>query len=121
MKNLLLLLFVLNFSLVFCQNKIKSFKFLPTLSNVNFSNNSYLLNFNYNKPSSLYQLSIYNPTTNLNDNYYLVGGKYFMSNTKSFFFFGPDGQKIDSFNPSGTNDFKSALLMGIINKIIEKF
>lgn len=43
-----------------------------------------------------------------------------MSNTKSFSFFGPDGQRIDSFNPSGTNDFKSALITGAINSIIKK-
>ncbi|WP_396147295.1 hypothetical protein [Flavobacterium sp.] len=120
MKNIFILIFILASSSVLCQNQFKSLPKLPSTF-VNFSNNTYSLNFNYNKPSSLYRLSIYNPTTNLNDNYYLVGGKYYMSNTKSFSFFGPDGQRIDSFNPSGTNDFKSALIMGFINKIIKGF
>ncbi len=120
MKNLLIVVFVLNFSLAFCQNNFKSLKLLPTLSNVNFSNNSFLLNLNFNKSFSTNDLSIYNPITNLNDNYYLLGDKYYMSNTKSFSFFGFDGQRIDSFNPNGTNDFKSALLNGAINSIIKK-
>ena len=119
MKNLFTVILIFSFSLVFSQNQFNNLKKLSTTS-ISFSSYSYLLNLNFNKPSSLYRLSIYNPTTNLNDNYYLVGGKYYISNTKSFSFFGTDGQRIDSFNPSGTNDFKSALINGAINSIIKK-
>jgi hypothetical protein len=117
MKNILI--FILSSYSVLCQNQFKSLPKLPSTF-VNFSNNTYLLSFNYKKPSSLYQLSIYNSTTNLNDNYYLIGEKYYMSNTKSFSFFGPDGQRIDSFNPNGTNDFKSALVIGVVNSLLKK-
>lgn len=107
-------------SILYCQNHSSTIKFLPTLTNINFTNNSFQMNLNSFRFNNANQLSLYNPTTNLNDNYYLVGEKYFMSNTKSFSFIGPDGQRIDSFNPSGTNDLRSALIVGAIHSLLDK-
>lgn len=61
--------------------------------------------------------SIYNPITGLNDTF--TGGSHSFSKIGSNLI--PDNQfrdvKIDSFNPYGATDFKSAILLGIINSI----
>ncbi len=119
-KKLFAFLFIVNISIVFGQKQPSNFMFVPSLSSVNFSTSTFMLNWgNYNL-NSFDPLSIYNPITNLNDNYYLVGDTYYLSNTKSFSFFGAEGQRIDSFNPSGTNDFRSALIRGAINSLLGK-
>ena len=120
MKKLLLLYSFLFISLAFSQKQVSNFKFLPTLTAVNFAKSSYLLNWNYQKLFSGKELVIYNSTTNMNDNYYLLGDKYHLSTSKSVPYFGLDLQKIDSFNPSGTANFKSALVIGTINSILKK-
>ncbi len=94
---------------------------MPNLSSVNFKPVSFQINFN--KKDMFYKannLTIYNSVTNLNDNYYLLGKTYKMSTTKSFPIYGCEGQRIDSFNPSGTKDFGSALVLGVLNLIFEK-
>ncbi|WP_432671849.1 hypothetical protein [Flavobacterium sp. SM2513] len=65
--------------------------------------------------------SIYNPTTKLNDFYYVKKDTFYYQ--KSVFvpqntMFTP---KIDSFNPNGASDFGSAVLSGVLNTIFGKF
>jgi hypothetical protein len=118
-------LFYLFLFLVSCntiaQNKPKTYRFPPTFTSTNF--NTILLNINIFQNKAfldLNYLSIYNKTTNLNDNHYVLGSSYVMSNIKSVpidYFMGP---KIDSLNPTGATDFKSALGIGVINYNISK-
>lgn len=64
-----------------------------------------------------YLLTIYNPTTQLNDNYTLVSHKYY--NTFPSYNF--NGIKKDSFNPNGVSDFGNALGFGLLNLLFEGF
>ncbi len=67
-----------------------------------------------------YFLSIYNPTTQMNDHYVNVSNQYYLSNYKSFPIYNFDGTKIDSFNPNGVSDFGSAIASGILNLFFGK-
>lgn len=83
---------------------------------------SFSLNLtNKNSYADKYLLSVYNPMTQMNDNYVNVSNKYYMTNTKSFSLYNFDGTKIDSFNPNGASDFGSAIASGILNLFFEKF
>lgn len=68
-----------------------------------------------------YFLSIYNPMTQVNDQYVTVSDHYYLSNTKSFPMYNFDGTKIDSLNPNGVSDMGSAIASGILNLFFEKF
>lgn len=89
-------------------NSNSSFK--STLQNINIFQNKTFLNPNY--------LYIYNQNTTFNDNYFILGNQYYLSNTKTLNYF--NGQKVDSFNPNGSSDFKSALGIGALNFLIQK-
>lgn len=65
----------------------------------------------YNNPNAL---TIYNPMTQMNDNYNGFNGNYYMSNIKSFSFYSYNGVRMDSFNPYGSTTMKSALTNGIL-------
>lgn len=98
-----------------------SYQFMPVLSSVNLKSGSFQVALNKNNFfSKKDNLTLYNPTTNINDYYYILGKTYRMSNTKSFPTYGFEGQRIDSFNPSGTKDLGSAFIFGAINTILEK-
>ena len=118
---------LISFSLLFVclvgfgQNNTTNYRFLPSLASVNVKPVSFQINLgNNNWLSKKGNLSLYNPITNLNDNYYVLGKSYRMSNTKSFSMYGFEGQRIDSFNPSGTKDLGSAFIFGAINTILDK-
>lgn len=99
-----------------------SYKFSPSFSVLNLNPTAIQLNLNPNKNYLNYDnLTIYNSITNLNDNYYSLGEKHYLSNTKSFSNFGFEGQRIDSFNPYGTKNFGTALASGAINYLLGKF
>lgn len=66
-----------------------------------------------------YTLSIYNPTTQLNDQYLKVSDTYFLSNNKAFPYYNFNGVKMDSFNPNGVSDFGSAIATGLLNLLFE--
>ena len=104
------------------QNNSSTYQFYPTLSSVNLKPVSLQFNFT---TSNLFlkanNLTLYNPITNLNDNYYVLGKSYIMSNTKSFPIYGFEGQRVDSFNPSGTKDLGSAFIFGAVTSILGKF
>lgn len=67
-----------------------------------------------------YFLTVYNPTTQMNDHYVNVSNQYYLSNYKSFPIYNFDGTKIDSFNPNGVSDLGSAIASGILNLFFEK-
>lgn len=79
-------------------------------------------NFNFKTHTTPYLLNIYNPTSGLNDTFYLKNqeAKY----SKSFYIpqnaMYPRGAKIDSFNPYGTNNIGAALALGVIDLILNK-
>jgi hypothetical protein len=88
------------------------------------------VNFNINKPSFVlnqlqfrtdYDFSIYNRTTQLNDNFSYYNGKLEYKNSMII----PENliynNKMDSFNPNGVCDFKSAVLTGILNLTLSLF
>ena len=88
------------------------------------------VNFNKNKPSFVlnqlqfrtdYDFSIYNRTTQLNDNFSYYNGKLEYKNSMII----PENliynNKMDSFNPNGVSDFKSAVLTGILNLTLSLF
>ncbi|MGL2962396.1 hypothetical protein ACSVH2_01095 [Flavobacterium sp. RSB2_4_14] len=119
MKKLFYLVFLLIGFTTTAQNNTATHLFLSTknnasfksaLGNLNIFQNKAFLNPNY--------LSIYNQNTTFNDNYFILGNQYYMSNTKTLNYF--NGQKVDSFNPSGSSDFKSALGIGALNFLIQK-
>jgi hypothetical protein len=65
-------------------------------------------------------ISVYNPTTGLNDNYVfskdtITIEKSILINELNF-----RGQKMDSFNPSGLNNVGWALFAGFYNLLFEK-
>ncbi len=66
-------------------------------------------------------ITFYNSTTNINNTYTNVGENYFQSNIKSFSSINIlELNRINSFNPNGTNDFGSTLIFGVLNLIFEK-
>jgi hypothetical protein len=66
-----------------------------------------------------YTLSVYNPTTQLNDQYIKVSNGYYLSNNKAFPYYNFNGMKMDSFNPNGVSDFGSAIASGLLNFLFE--
>lgn len=121
MKKIFYLLFLGIGIVTYGQNKTFSYRFLPSLASATLKPVSFQINFNRNNLfSNKDNLTLYNPTTNLNDTYYVLGKSYRMSNTKSFPIYGFEGQRIDSFNPSGTKDLGSAFIFGAINSILDR-
>lgn len=120
MKKLFYISFLFVCVVSFGQNNTINYRFLPSLASVNLKPVSFQINLNKNNfLSKKGDLSLYNPITNLNDNYYVLGKSYRMSNTKTFSVYGFEGQRIDSFNPSGTKDLGSAFIFGAITSILE--
>ena len=122
MKNLVYIILLLSVSNTFSQINYSSFKFNPSVSGYNLKATTFELNLNSNNNylnSDI--LNLYNPMTNLNDNYYYLGQKHQLSTIKSFSNFGYEGRRIDSFNPYGTKDFGAALASGAINFLLGKF
>lgn len=121
MKKLFYISFLFICVVTYGQNNPLTYRFLPSLASVNLKPASFQITLNKNIfLSKKGDLSLYNPITNLNDNYYVLGKSYRMSNTKTFSVYGFEGQRIDSFNPSGTKDLGSAFIFGAITSILEK-
>ena len=126
MKTTLCLIVVLLSFVGFSQNKIlfgtnilpKS-KFQSGFLNVSISPLAFEPHFLCRKNFATgYALEIYNPTTQLNDNYVRVHDTYYMSNLKSFPNYGFDGIKMDSFNPYGSSDIGGTVVSGLINLLL---
>lgn len=118
---------LLFFSLASLAQKPISFIFGKTVPPPAFTSSSLLLNpFSYtlslqNKRAYLdyYALSVYNPATQLNDQYIKVTDQYFLSSNTTFPYYNFTGMKMDSFNPNGVSDFGSAIATGVLNLIFE--
>lgn len=82
-------------------------KFKPIVLQTN-SNKKYL----FSNSNSLY---IYNSTDKLYYNYYNSEGNYELNAVKNFPKQNISFSKIDSFNPNGAGDFKSAIIIGTLN------
>ncbi len=67
-----------------------------------------------------YFLTVYNPMTQMNDNYVNVSNQYYLSNYKSFPMYNFNGMKTDSFNPNGVSDLGSGIVSGILNLFFGK-
>lgn len=122
----LLFLFVLATSHLYSQNlkmTIPAANFLPKYAFTSFNNLQFTYpNLTFKTHSRPYSLNVYNPSSGLNDSFYLKNqeAKY----SKSFYI--PEnrmnfsGTKIDSFNPYGTNNIGAALALGVIDLILNK-
>ena len=108
---------------LFAQIKIDSIHPIlqPIKFDVNLNKNKYSFTFNQLNFYTKNDFSIYNRTTMMNDNYSVYNGKFEYKSSilipQNMVF----NSKIDSFNPNGTDDFGSALLMGVLNLAGELF
>jgi hypothetical protein len=93
----------------------------PINLNVNFNNNKPTFVLNQLQFRTDYDFSIYNRTTQLNDNFSYYNGKLEYKNSMII----PENliynNKMDSFNPNGVCDFKGAIFNGILNLAINLF
>lgn len=118
MKKIFCLLFVFFGVFSFAQQKIMNNRFLPVLfsgtinSAPNRTNYSNLLYGSGN-------ISIYNATTNLKDNYFILGKSYVMSNTKSFPNSGFGFQPMNMSSKAGKQEFRSALVYNAVTSILQ--
>jgi hypothetical protein len=120
-KHLFLLLLLLGFTLT-SQNKNVNYNF--STGNLNSTFKSTLQDINVSQYKDFIEtnnLSLYNKNTDSSDNYFLLGNRYVTSNVKSFSQGCLYCPKTDSFSPTGTPDFKSALGIGVINFLIDSF
>ena len=65
-------------------------------------------------------LCIYNSTDKLYYNFYSSEGNYELNTVKNFPKQNISFSKIDSFNPNGAGDFKSAIIIGTLNLLFGK-
>ena len=93
----------------------------PINLNVHFNKNKPTFVLNHLQFRTDYDFSIYNRTTQLNDNFSYYNGKLEYKNSMII----PENliynNKMDSFNPNGVCDFKSAVLTGILNLTLSLF
>ncbi|WP_284652663.1 hypothetical protein [Flavobacterium terrisoli] len=128
MKNIFCLSFLLLSCIGFSQNPTS---FVLGKANRPFSSNvsvlslkdfSFVVNLSDKRSyADKYFLSVYNPMTQMNDNYVKVNNQYYQTNNKSFPIYNFNGMKTDSLNPNGVSDFGSAIASGILNLFFEKF
>lgn len=116
-KSTCLLLFLFS-AFSFGQNLSNTFRFSPEISSVNLEPFSFQLSLNKSHLSKSF--TVYNRYTNLNDHYYTLGENYYKSTVKSFSLSNFNGQRIDSFNPTGATSLGGALLVGTINSLLRK-
>ena len=87
----------------------------PIKININLNTKITFFGFNQLNFYTNNDFSVYNRTTMLNDNFSFYKNQFEYKNSvlipQNMFF----NSKIDSFNPSGTSDFNSALIIGVLN------
>lgn len=128
MKKIVCLSYMLFSFIGFSQNPVslvlgKSNRpFSSNVSVLSLKNFSFAVNLSDKRSyADKYFLSVYNPMTQMNDNYVRVSEQYYQSNYKSFPIYNFNGMKTDSFNPNGVTDIESGILSGLINLFFEKF
>jgi hypothetical protein len=89
--------------------------------NVHFNKNKSTFVLNQLQFRTDYDFSIFNRTTQLNDNFSYYNGKLEYKSSMII----PENliynNKMDSFNPNGVCDFKGAILTGILNLTLSLF
>jgi hypothetical protein len=122
----LLFLFVLATSQLYSQNlkmTIPAANFQPKFAFTSFNNLQFTYpNLTFKTHSRPYSLNVYNPSSGLNDNFYIKNNEakysksfYIPENRMNF-----SGAKIDSFNPYGTNNIGAAVALGVIDLLLNK-
>ena len=123
MKNYFIILFLLFHFSLFSQIQKDTIQLTTPLAaiKVDLNNNKQRFIFNQLDFYINNDFSVFNRTTMLNDNFSIYKGHYKYKNSVLI----PENMlfntKIDSFNPNGVCDFKSAVLTGIINLTISLF
>ncbi len=100
-------------------SKPKTFNFTLNNSSLTSSINYNLVYLQLKNDSKNNALTIYNSNSSWNDSYILVGNNYYLSNSKSSTKNNWLDSKIDSLNPSGTTNFKGAVVLGVLNLLLE--
>ncbi len=117
MKKFFMILSLLSTFCLFSQTKADTIQPIlqPIKIDVNLNSNKHFFTFNQLNFYTKNDFSIYNRTTMMNDNYSIYNGQFEYKNSilipENMVF----NSKIDSFNPSGTDEFGSAVLMGVLN------
>ncbi len=117
MKKFFMILSLLSTFCLFSQTKADTIQPIlqPIKIDVNLNSNKHFFTLNQLNFYTKNDFSIYNRTTMMNDNYSIYNGQFEYKNSilipENMVF----NSKIDSFNPSGTDEFGSALLMGVLN------
>ena len=117
MKKYFMFLWILSTVCLSAQIKVDTIQPIlqPIKINLNLSTTKHFLTFNQLSLYTNNDFSIYNRTTMMNDNYSIYNGQYEYKNSilipQNMVF----NSKIDSFNPNGTDEFGSALLMGFLS------
>ncbi len=123
MKKYFIILFLIFHFSLFSQIQKDTIQLTTPLAaiKVDLNNNKQRIFFNQLDLYTNNDFSIFNRTTMLNDNFSVYKGDFEYKNSvlipENMLF----NNKIDSFNPSGLCDFKSAVLTGIINLTISLF
>ena len=117
MKKYFIILLLLSNVCLFAQMKTDTIQPIlqPIKIDINLNTNKHFFTFNQLNFYTKNDFSVFNRTTMMNDNFSVYKGHYEFKNSV----FIPENMvfnsKIDSFNPSGTDEFGSALLMGVLN------
>ena len=117
MKKYFIILLLLSNVCLFAQMKTDTIQPIlqPIKIDMNLNTNKHFFTFNQLNFYTKNDFSVFNRTTMMNDNFSVYKGHYEFKNSV----FIPENMvfnsKIDSFNPSGTDEFGSALLMGVLN------
>lgn len=117
MKKYFIILLLLSNVCLFAQMKTDTIQPIlqPIKIDMNLNTNKHFFTFSQLNFYTKNDFSVFNKTTMMNDNFSVYKGHYEFKNSV----FIPENMvfnsKIDSFNPSGTDEFGSALLMGVLN------
>lgn len=117
MKKYFIILLLLSNVCLFAQMKTDTIQPIlqPIKIDMNLNTNKHFFTFNQLNFYTKNDFSVFNRTMMMNDNFSVYKGHYEFKNSV----FIPENMvfnsKIDSFNPSGTDEFGSALLMGVLN------
>lgn len=119
MKKLFYLFFLLGLTAtaqhpLLISTKPKTFNFISSAT-ITSSINYNLIHTQLKNDSKNNSLTVFNSNSSWNDSYTLVGTNYYLSNSKSATKNSWLGSRIDSLNPSGTTDFKGAVVIGVLN------
>ena len=117
MKKYFIILLLLSNVCLFAQMKTDTIQPIlqPIKIDVNLNTNKHFFTFNQLNFYTKNDFSVFNRTTMMNDNFSVYKNQFEYKNSvlipQNMFF----NSKIDSFNPSGTSDFNSALIIGVLN------